>query len=68
MSIPPPPAKKNIPNIMQFIDNSELVFHGVRFNVRTREYVIEKGRTVRYDMVDHPGAVVSCHYLMRIQL
>ena len=57
-SPPLPPDKKNMPNIMQFIDNSKLAFHGVRFDVRTREYVTEKGKTVRYDMVDHPGAVV----------
>ncbi len=58
MSIPPTTDKKNMPNIMQFIEDSTLAFEGVRFDVRRREYVNDKGKTVRYDVVDHPGAVV----------
>ncbi len=46
------------PNLKHFIENSTLAFKGVRFNVRTREYQTKTGKTVRYDMVDHPGAVV----------
>lgn len=42
----------------QFLKNSAVVFHGVRFDVRRYEYQTEKGKAMRYEGIDHPGAVV----------
>lgn len=58
MAIPLNSTKKHMPNLMQFIARSHLSFHGKRFDVRTYEYLSAKGKTAKYDLVDHPGAVV----------
>lgn len=52
------PNKKAMPNLDQFLNNSTLAFHGVRFDVRACNVSTSTGELRRHEAVVHPGAVV----------
>lgn len=54
----PSASKKAMPNLQRFLDESELAYRGVRFDIRSCQIKAKNGQNKKHEALIHPGAVV----------